>query len=78
MARKFDKIPIKNKVGFYFKQLNLDSIVCLNEWNNSEIKYQFSYSFTNYILRMCQMDYSLCSIDFLKLLNGDKDFLRKI
>lgn len=78
MAKVFDKLPIKNKVGFYFKQLDLESIVCLNEWNNEKVKLLFAYSFENYVMSICRMNYSSSAIDFFKLLNGEKDFIRKI
>lgn len=77
IAREFDKIPIKNKIGFYFKQLDLDSVVCLHEWNNEKVRHLFAYSFANYVMSICRMNYGSCSIDFLKLLNGEKNFIRK-
>lgn len=77
MAYKFDELPIKNKIGFYWKDLQLKSIVCLNEWNNPELRKKARYDFavmsngTAY-----DSEIGVRAINWMKLLLHNDDFRR--
>ncbi len=48
-AYRFSELPYKNKIGFYYKELNLENIICLNGWNDSEIRYKYNWDFRRYV-----------------------------
>ena len=48
MAYKFDELPIKHKIGFYWKDLGLDSVICMPEWNNPKCRAKFVYNFAHF------------------------------
>lgn len=77
IARQFDELPYTNKVGFYYKQYNGDSIKYVPRYNWRTIVKPniFGYNFKNYIRNMKHLTESC---DALKMLLGEKDFMREI
>ena len=41
MALKFDQLPIEHKIGFYWKDLGLKSVICMPEWNDEAYRARF-------------------------------------
>lgn len=74
-AELFDALPLKNKVGFYYKQTDYESIVTLPYWYNRKYIKDFvmTYRFDNFV-RMTK--YLSSEIDVLKMLVDKKDFVR--
>ncbi len=76
MAEKFNELPIKNKIGFYWKDLGLDSVVCLPQWNDPTIRAQFNYDFAVLVNRIANETCGIRAINWMKALLHEKDFLR--
>lgn len=75
-AKRFSELPIKNKVGFYNKELKLDGIICLKNFNKS-IYFKSSCDFGSYVRALSQIPIGgLREYDIFKLLIGENDFLR--
>ncbi|MFT4145644.1 MAG: DUF1919 domain-containing protein [Mobilitalea sp.] len=49
VAEAFDNLPFKNKLGFYFKDTPYKSIININAWNDSKIRFNNYYLFRTYI-----------------------------
>jgi len=67
MAFKFDKLPIKNKIGFYWKDLGLESVVYMPEWADSRIRSRFMYNFTGLVNRATDDMYGIRAINSIIL-----------
>lgn len=81
-AYAFDALPIEHKLGFYWKELNLKSVVCIPEWSNSKIRYKYANNFVSIIngiadesgrsgARRCQI------INWMRFLLFKDGFIRK-
>ncbi len=53
-AHEFDSLPIKYKIGFYWKDMQLDSIVHMPEWSSPEFRAQKHYSFSGLVNRVVE------------------------
>lgn len=76
MAYKFDALPIENKIGFYWKELGLKSVVCIPEWNNSSIRAKFEYNFTTFVNQIANEILGVKSINWMKALLHESDYKR--
>lgn len=76
MAYKFDRLPIKNKIGFYWKDLKLDSVVYLPEWNSGKIRKKFYYNFAILANHMASEEQGVRAVNWMKALQHKKDFRR--
>ncbi|MFT4145633.1 MAG: DUF1919 domain-containing protein [Mobilitalea sp.] len=63
IAEAFDNLKIKNKIGFYFKDTPYQSIININAWNDSKIRFTNFYQFKSYIHKM-----------FNSIYHGNQDF----
>jgi uncharacterized protein (DUF1919 family) len=68
MAYKFETLPIKNKIGFYWKDLNLDSIIYMPTWQNPEIRKNCGYAFSALVNRVADGTYGYGTINWMKAL----------
>lgn len=75
-AYKFNSLPIKKKIGFYYKDLGLDSVVYIPEWNSPKIRARFAYSFSSYVNRVAKETEGVRAINWMKALQADVDFRR--
>lgn len=76
MAEKFKAITHSKKIGFYYKDLRCDEIVCLKDWGNFSRRLQNGHDFLSYVHHLFYDEKLLRSIDIFKMLNGEKDFIR--
>lgn len=74
-AYKFDALPFKNKIGFYYKELPLKSIVCLRGWSDDmNLKNKMGFEFYYYVLRCADKSEQISKpYDIFK-----QEFLRKM
>lgn len=77
MAYKFDSLPIENKMGFYWKDLGLESVVYMPEWKSTEIRAKFGYNFSVLANRAATETTGIRSINWMKALLH-KDGFRRI
>ncbi len=76
VAKRFSRLNIKNKIGFYFKEMESTDIVCLKEWADFKIRLRSGHDFLSYVHHLFYDENFLRYIDIFKMLNGEKDFLR--
>lgn len=74
IAYRFSKLNIKNKIGFYYKELNLPGVLCLKEYQDMNLRYQYNYNFRRYIHNIFYSELTPKTIDMFKMLNGEDDF----
>lgn len=79
-AINFDKLDIKTKIGFYYKQLNLNSVIYLKQWEDKRIQSGWGYTFDGFVWSTAKNDTRFFNkhFDALKLLNGEENFKRNI
>lgn len=75
MAYKFNALPIKNKIGFYWKQLDLESVICLPQWDSEKVRARHSYNFAGLVNRVADEDGNR-AINWMKALQHKNDFSR--
>lgn len=75
-AEKFEQLSIKNKLGIYYKDLNLNSVVYCPEWEDKEQRALYRFNWYSYVHRYITNIEMPSRIDWIKFLNGEKDFLR--
>jgi len=76
MAEKFSRIPVKNKVGFFYKKTDCKNIVSLNDWGNFSSRLNYIHDFISYVHHLFYDEHTLRSIDIFKLFCGEQDFIR--
>ncbi len=77
-ARAFDALDIKKKIGFYYKELGLNSVICVSEWLNKKNIIQYDSEFGTFINDyMRDFVGGVPTVDWLSFLLGDKDYIRK-
>ena len=54
-AYRFSKLPYKNKIGFYYKPIELEGIICLSGWQDSKIRYDYAWDFKRYVRTMVDL-----------------------
>ncbi len=80
-AYAFEALPIEHKLGFYWKELNLKSVVCIPEWNNPKIRRRYGYNFAWLVNRIADGRtgiYRCQNINWMRFLQFKDDFIRKI
>ena len=75
-AEEFNELPIKRKLGIYYKNLNLKSVLFAPEWKEEEVRSKYGFGWSNYVHRYITNAESVSRIDWIKFLNGNEDFLR--
>lgn len=76
-TQEFSKLKLKNKIVFYYKDVGLDSILYMKEWNDVNLRKQYSFQFSTYVRnQVCGANCNAYNV--LKILNGISDSLRKI
>ena len=76
-AYAFDKLPIKRKLGFYYKNLGLDNVVYVDEWNDLNKRYHHAGDWSAFVVHYFSNSFEYIShINWIKFLCGQKDYLR--
>ena len=77
-AYAFEALNIKQKIGFYHKNLNLKSVVYLKEWDNLEVRNKYQYSFS-LMVNALSYQQDMCNIDWMSFFEGQgkEKYLRK-
>ncbi len=76
MAYAFDELPVQNKIGFYWKELGLESVICIREWNLPSIRAEYGYNFAGLVNRIAEENRGVRVINWMKALQHSKDFVR--
>lgn len=76
-AYEFEQLPIKRKLGFYYKDLKLSSVLYTSEWDDTVLQNRCQFRYQNFIHVFYKGSIeSICKIDWIKFLNGETEFLR--
>ena len=77
-AYAFDKLGFKRKIGFYYKDLGLDSVICIREWFDRRNVIEFDSEFGTFVnTYMRNFVRDVPTVDWLSFLLGEKDYVRK-
>ncbi len=76
MAYRFNELPIKYKMGFYWKELGLDSVVCLPQWENEKFRAKFGYNFSELVNAVAYENAGIRAIDWMKALQHKEGYVR--
>lgn len=75
-AERFEELPIKRKLGVYYKDLHLKSVIYCPEWENEELRSQYGFFWYVYVHRYITNVEQLSRVDWIKFFNQGEDFLR--
>ena len=76
-ASRFEKLPIKNKLGIYYKDLGLSSVVYCSEWNKLEVRVDYNFDWMTCAHKIVLSTWGkLGKINWIKFLLGKDDFIR--
>ncbi|MBP9996334.1 MAG: DUF1919 domain-containing protein [Lachnospiraceae bacterium] len=76
MAYRFNELQIANKIGFYWKDLKLENVVCLKEWDSPQIRQRFGYDFARYVNEIANEGFGVRAIDWMNVLLHKKTITR--
>lgn len=75
-ALKFSQLEIKNKLGFYYKECNYDSIVYLKGFDNTKNRFRSNLNPRSFVHGSVNKTSGYNQIDLIRLFSGKPDFLR--
>lgn len=77
-AYQFERLGFKKKMGIYYKDLGLPSIIYCQEWSNKENRLKYSFSFSQFAMAYMTNIYDnrVSKVDWIKFLNNKKRYLR--
>ena len=73
---RFEDVPIKHKIGFYWKELNLSSVICLPRWNDPAYRSRFDYCFSAMVNRIATEEDGVRAVNWMKALLHENDYKR--
>lgn len=76
-AERFEKLPYKKKLGIYYEDLNLKSVLYCSEWKDINILAKYNYNWVHFANNYMTSDYGMIGkINWTKFLLGEDDFIR--
>lgn len=76
-AYAFEQLPISKKIGVYYKDLGLKSVIYLPEWEDEKLRLKEGHNFGSYSIKALTNSFGRVGrIDWIKFLNGEEDYLR--
>jgi len=76
-AYDFEALPIKRKLGFYYKELHLEHVIHVKEFNDLQERYHFEGNWLAYVVQYgSSLNQCIPHVDWIKFLSGKEDFLR--
>ncbi len=76
-AVEFSKIPIRKKIGFYYRELNLDSICYIPGWEDEKIRLKNGFNWAHYVNDHITSYWGgIELIDWIRFLSGEPEFIR--
>ena len=76
MAYAFDDLRINKKIGFYWKDLGLKSVIYLPEWQSPFFRKKYDYCFSGYVNRIADGADGVRNINWFKVLLNKDAFIR--
>ena len=76
MAYKFQELPIRHKIGFYWKDLNLQSVVCMPRWNDPAFRTKYDYCFSGMVNKIATDGEGIRAINWMKALLHEEGYVR--
>ncbi len=75
-ANEFDQLPIEHKIGFYWKDLGLKSVVYMPEWNSADVRAKLGFAFVRLVNLAADEGCGIRSINWMKALLHEEDYRR--
>lgn len=78
-VERFERINTKNKIGFYYKKVNVKNVIFLEDWYDINLRLN-----NNWYFQALARSTVIGNLNFgryydvFKLLNGESDFMRNI
>lgn len=76
-AYSFERLPLKYKLGFYYKDLRLSSILYTPEWQTESVRVRNNFCYSAFVNRIGENSNGQANINWLKLLLHKDGWLRK-
>ncbi len=76
MARQFNELPIEHKMGFYWKDLGLDSVICMPEWKTPSIRQKYGFDFARLANRVADEAGGIRTVNWMKALLHEDGYSR--
>ena len=77
-AEEFSSLPIRHKLGFYYKDLHLPDVVYTPEWQSERVRYRNKFVYSAFCNRIGQDNNGQANINWLKFLLHKDGFIRKL
>lgn len=76
-AYAFEQLRIEKKIGFYYKDLHLEHVLYLKEWDKAKVRYENGGNFLSFVVRYCSNSYQYSScIDWIHFLYNQNNYIR--
>lgn len=76
-AKCFEELPYAKKIGIYYKNLKLESVLYCAEWNHIDVQKNYVYNWIHFANDyMCSTHGNIGKINWIKFLNGCSDYVR--
>lgn len=76
MAYKFEALPIQHKIGFYWKNLNLPSVICMPGWRDQVIRREWKCNFPPYVNHVADDAFGVRGVNWMRALLHRDGFVR--
>lgn len=76
MARRFSEMPIEHKMRFYWKGLELDSVIYMPEWKNPSIRGKYGYDLARLVDSAADEAGGIRTINWMKALLHNDSYSR--
>ena len=76
-AYRFEKLNISKKIGFYYKDLGLKSVLYLPGWESEVTRSEYGFNWPMFVNRKVTGHWDGVEVvDWLRFLNGEDDYIR--
>lgn len=72
----FNQLPIKKKLGVYYKDLHLQSIIYCSDWNDEKLRLKYLFNWPSYANSYMTNSIMASKVNWIKFLNGGNGYLR--
>lgn len=76
-AYLFDELQMEKKLGIYYKNLGVRSVICCEDWEKKEIRKAYSFNWPAYVNRyLLNISGMVGRVDRIRFLLGEEGYLR--
>ena len=75
-AFEFDQLEVERKLGFYYKDLGLKSVVYTPEWNDPDVQRSYDFNYVMFVHRYATNVEGKGRVNWIDFLRGSNTYLR--